>query len=198
MVEDLKGQGGEEREKTPLCRAYHWTNIENLSKIARSGEFSIFTKGRPHKETVPPGLFPQLKLVYFDPQTRGLMVRPYTFCFMNSPYPSEWQQHPAIFAALVRKMGPNPALVSFDVLSDDKPEVADMGHGIPYFDGNVFGEEFVKGGFNDYVHSIKPLQDYKEGEYTLPELLIPGHIAYNRLTAEPVPDFIKGITPAAK
>lgn len=119
---------------------------------------------------------------------------PYIFCFIDSPYPEEWQKHPQVFETLLRKIGPDLALLSFDVTQADHPQVIDFGPALEVFENGQFTKNLsVAATMNliqRYFMSLVPFQTYQEG-YVLPELLIPKNIERIRLNFEVIPQEIE-------
>ena len=169
----------------PLCRAYHFTHSQNLFEIENGGGYIVMRNGK--MAVNEPGLIP-----------RGdqLGEKPDIFCFMNSPYPSEWKQDPELYKFLLKvKGGTDLQLIWFDVYPEDRPQIID--HGVlerkVNKDGNLnmVDQESVL----NYFNTQTPLSEYSGG-YRLPELLIPGDISYDRLnfvSQEKVSSFIDGI-----
>lgn len=166
-----------EAEK-PLCRAYHWTPKNNLPFITQ-------------KTAEQPGLIPRTGLIFprYDTQKAYLERKRFLFCLMNDPYPQEWQQHPDIFYNLImKKMGGDVALMSFDVYAQDQPYIVDLIHAREHLkDGELDDTFYATEDGKAYLQSMQTVQSYSGG-YILPELIIPepGSIAVDRLTVEHV------------
>ena len=121
-----------------------------------------------------PGLYP----------STDVLGTPYTFCMIGSPYPSEWKRYPELFQFLVEENGsPYLDLYAFDVYLSDRAVVGDAGRIAKYLGpkGKGFFSHEAREDFMDYVEGLVPLEHYGGG-FDLPELLVPRHIAYKRLT----------------
>lgn len=174
-----------EAEK-PLCRAYHWTPKNNLPFITQ-------------ETSEQPGLLPRTGLIFprYDAQQAYLERKQFLFCLMNEPYPLEWQQHPDVFYNLImKKMGGDVALMSFDVYMQDQPHIVDLIHAKGHLkDGELDDQFYATEDGQAYLQSV---QTYAGG-YVLPELIIPepASIALNRLTIEHVSsDFFQNLRAA--
>ncbi|HVZ12458.1 MAG TPA: hypothetical protein VG965_05495 [Patescibacteria group bacterium] len=174
---------GEQLEKErSLGRAYHWTSENKIDQIRQGGDYVVFDENG--KQGVnEPGLLPLRNL--FD-------LWSFTFCFLGSPYPEEWQKHPDIFRALLKRFGDNPQLISFEVREEDDPRVLELGHSIPYFNGLGFDTSSDRNVFWKYTGSMTPLKDYKGG-FELPELVVTKHIPLSRLTFLDGSEIVKAV-----
>ncbi len=166
-------------QEQPLARAYHFTNVDNLFDIEHGSNMLVFEE--ENRITVnQPGLYP--KTTFGDDD--------FLFCFLNDPHPVEWRRYPALYQALLGKIGDRKRLhlFSFDVFESDNPFVVDFAPAIPFFNNGSFRQ----GGAADfqsyfrYLETMVPLKDY-HGGYQLPELLISRPIAYERLISVPLP-----------
>lgn len=186
MVEIFDGREKKEKDRT-LVRAYHWTNTLNIPGIDTGGDFLEFDK-QGKAFTNPPGLWPRRTIAYQDEQ-RGIEAKrgPFIFCMMGSACPPEWDKEFALFYMLMHQkvIGATGglALYSFDVKESDSPLIVDGGSILNYHrnSGAKFDAKWKKW----YFESIIPFEEYRGG-YTLPELLLPHHIASGRLTQETI------------
>lgn len=186
-------------QERALCKAFHWTNEQKLADIQFGGNLLLFDEKTGKPITNPPGLWPLRTLAHIDPWSKQRVeTGPFTFCFINDPVPAQWVNHPVgkkLLTRLFKQQIEEPlALFSFDIFAQDEPQVTAFEHGAIYLaDGKRF-ETGDAAAVANYIRSLVPYDYYEKqliNRYELPELLLPNHIALERLKREEIPELVK-------
>lgn len=193
LTEQGKGSPDRKEIDQPLCRAYHWTSAYAWKKITRGGNLFVDRNGKASGQER--GIWPRRNIFDYNyasefPPAFFREKGPYSFAFINSPNPPEWQKYPDIYNEMIfRRIKDDPVLLSFNVYPNDNPSVLELGHlirGIEDRERNITSDK----NHVAYFDSAVPLKDYR-GNFLLPELILPDYIELSRIRREPLSEFFE-------